>query len=343
MTIDPGRTPKTRARTVDDATLRDRCISTEAAEYTLYVRRLIDEHYGSGGQAKIRRTAERKGIAPAGATRQWLSEQISGRYRHGPPWTATDLIIECLPDTADRPVLRARAQALYQAARQYQPRSRHDIRPDNAGPRRGPAPVPPREQRRANSANLYRRPTPDRQRHGDELQAAREAQSAAEQRAAQAELRATVIRAVHLSDRARLTSATEVVDLRERCALMAVRLQLAGEAAAYRDGELADVVATLAPHDSAPFTSGIDPSAPLPHRLLAAYLCSYADLAGGMCTELAHVAGLDATRIADILSARGRATDSELTDLIAALGAVSRTAWTLAGAAVRHELRSHIP
>ncbi|MDG4785717.1 helix-turn-helix domain-containing protein [Micromonospora sp. WMMD1102] len=110
---------------IDDDTIRARCASTEAAAYTLYVRRLAGGPELAGGPAEVLRRAAARGVLPARFSRQTLSEHLSGRYRHGPPWETTEMIIECLPADAPRDRIRAEAADLHRraeaAAAQHRP------------------------------------------------------------------------------------------------------------------------------------------------------------------------------------------------------------------------------
>ncbi|MEQ4303114.1 helix-turn-helix transcriptional regulator [Plantactinospora sp. B6F1] len=125
---------------IDDDTIRARCATPEAAAYTLYVRHLVAGPGLAGGQAEVLRTAAARRILPVGYTRQTLSEHLSGRYRHGPPWSTTEMIIDCLPEHASRDGVRAEAAALHRAAARravHRARSARTVpdrlRPDNLG------------------------------------------------------------------------------------------------------------------------------------------------------------------------------------------------------------------
>ncbi|MFY1690847.1 hypothetical protein [Plantactinospora sp. WMMB782] len=117
---------------IDDDTIRARCASTEAAAYTLYVRRLAGRPELAGGQAEVLRRAAARGVLPARFGRQTLSEHLSGRYRHGPPWQTTEMIIECLPADVPRDRVRAEAAALHRraeaAAARHRPTARQSAR-----------------------------------------------------------------------------------------------------------------------------------------------------------------------------------------------------------------------
>ncbi|MFY1669250.1 hypothetical protein ACN27G_04700 [Plantactinospora sp. WMMB334] len=126
---------------IDDDTIRARCASAEAAAYTLYVRRLVAGPELAGGQAQVLRTAADRAILPTGYTRQTLSEHLSGRYRHGPPWHTTEMVIRCLSEHAPRDRIRAEAMVLYQAATRHSARrASGPSRPDRPAPDKPPAP-----------------------------------------------------------------------------------------------------------------------------------------------------------------------------------------------------------
>ncbi|MFI6244449.1 hypothetical protein ACIBEF_31840 [Micromonospora sp. NPDC050795] len=174
--------PRRNARpySVDEGTIRTRSANPDAAEYTLYVRGLINDYLGVGGQAKILEHAHNRGLHYPGLNRQKLSEQLS-RYRLGPTWEMTELIIACLPNGCHTAGIRALAAGWYQCARGHLPHGlqrasqppsgqarpaqrpgKRTCHPGTATPTRPPAGTPSRGDRapRQQPADLGERPEP---------------------------------------------------------------------------------------------------------------------------------------------------------------------------------------
>lgn len=307
---------------IDDDLIRTRCASAEAADYTLYVRRLVTGPDVPGGQAEILRTADSRGILPVGYTRQTLSEHLSGRYRHGPPWSTTEMIISCLPAHVSRERVRAEAAARHEAARQA---SRWSS-PDNTGPDR-PVPTSVRSGRRPNA--------PGPGRHGNPTQgrtpnAAPVATSRPDANQFAGAYRRGLDKGLNHRD-----IAVDIADLRADCARLTVLVLLGREPGSHPE-RFAALAAAVDHGQHSPLgqlSGHIDHSAPLPRRALAQYLCTYAELGRTTITELAIRTGLTATTVAEILTARRLPTDAELRDLGAVLGAETMVLWQLAGQA----------
>jgi len=313
--------PRT-SRSIDEETIRTRCSSPEAAEYTLYLRRLVAQH--AGGQAGILRAAAARGVLPHAYTRQTLSEHLSGRYRHGPPWTTAQLIIDCLPDSAPRSLIRNHAAALYAAVPRTAARSDNPERrfrgwdgqrrqSPNAGPVR---PVGPRPTRTPEPGAV---PAPVIPRQAN--QAAHGVGHRYGERPGRGDRHPVVLRDL----------ATEVAELRAECARLRVRVALA-EAGASRE-----LTAGLDRDPRGRFghlAERIDPTAPLPRRALAQYLCAYADLTATGLPELAVRAHLTLAAVAAIMAAHRAPTAGELARLTAVLGADPEP--------VRHLVRSSL-
>lgn len=308
---------------IDDSKIRSRCASPEATDYTLYVRGLISGPEVRGGQAEILRIAAERGLLPTGYTRQTLSEHLSGRYRHGPPWPTTEMIIQCLPDHLPKSRIREQADVLFQAASRAAsraapgPAGRHQNRADLAWPDASTVGV--RWERHANSVPgrhdgpATQRP-PNIPRVRDGAQAGGNAFHPGHRR--------TGYRAGSPAD-----TAAEIADLRAECARLTVALKLALDADRHPDTDLArytDLSAAFAGYQRSrlgQLAGQIDPTAPLMRQALARYLCAYAELGQTPVNELAVRTTLSADAVAEILAARRMPTDVELPRLSAVLGA----------------------
>lgn len=313
---------------IDDDLIRTRCASAEAADYTLYVRRLVTGPDFPGGQAEILRTADSRGILPVGFTRQTLSEHLSGRYRHGPPWRTTEMIIACLPDHVSRERVRIEAVTRYESARQASRRGS----PDNAGPD-SRVPTSVRSGRRRPNA-------PGPGRHGNPIRGRTpNAPPVAPSRPDANQFAGAYRRG---SDRGpnQRDIAVDIADLRADCARLTVLVLLGREPGSHPE-RFAALSAAVGHGKRSPLgqlSGHIDHSTPLPRRALAQYLCAYAELGRTTVTELAIRTGLTAATVAEILTARRLPTDAELGDLGAVLGAEPMVLWQLAGQA--REVRS---
>lgn len=363
------------SRRLDDATVRARCASPEAAAYTLYVRHLVTGPDWPGGQAAILRTAAGRGILPVGYTRQTLSEHLSGRYRHGPPWATTELIIQCLPEYAPKSEIRAQARALHRAAQRRGPRpigpdntggsaSRNresasprrrdaaapdnprssDIDPDTSGPSdTATAPDDPRRRRtpvRSGGPGTHQQGSGTRQQDGhpalrlgrpERMRPRNGLRRADPVRPEGNQLDAAYRPGMGGSRNGGEWTdggwngddiALDIADLRAECARLTVEVLLAHEPGT-AGAEADHLSALFAEHRRSPLdrlAERIDPNAPLLHRALARYLCTYAELGRTTVTELAIRTGLATSTVADILAARRMPDDTELHGLSAVLG-----------------------
>ncbi|AVT30689.1 hypothetical protein C6361_15760 [Plantactinospora sp. BC1] len=323
---------------IHDDTIRARCASPEAAAYTLYVRHLVGGAGLAGGQAEVLRTAAARGFLPVGFGRQTLSEHLSGRYRHGPPWSTTEMIIRCLPEHAPRDRIRAEAATLHraaaraatvrqaavrQAARRSVPDPSHsdnpspDSRtgPDNSADRRPVRdPAGPRPVRRPNAPGPVRRNTP---RPGRTPNSAPIAEVRPDGNQPRGQYGRGAGRGWPGPD-----VAVDIADLRADCARLTVQVLLLGEHGSHPEWTV-DLSAALERRQRSPLgqlSRHIDPNAALAHRALAGYLCAYAELGRTGVTELAIRTGLTAAVVAEILTARRMPTEAELRTLGAVLG-----------------------
>ncbi|MBF9135102.1 helix-turn-helix transcriptional regulator [Plantactinospora sp. S1510] len=311
---------------IDDDLIRTRCASAEAADYTLYVRRLVTGPDFPGGQAEILRTADSRGILPVGYTRQTLSEHLSGRYRHGPPWSTTEMIIACLPAQVPGERVRAEAAARYEAARQASRQASRRGSPDNAGP----------DSRVPTSVRSRRRPNaPGPGRHGNPAQGRTpNAPPVTTARPDANQFTGAYRRGPDKGPNHR-DIAVDIADLRADCARLTVLVLLGREPGSHpeRFAGLSRAVDHGRRSPLGQLSGHIDHTTPLPRRALAQYLCTYAELGRTTITELAIRTGLTATTVADILTARRLPTDAELGDLGAVLGVETMVLWQLASQA----------
>ncbi|GAA3725148.1 hypothetical protein GCM10022225_02580 [Plantactinospora mayteni] len=322
---------------IDDDTIRARCASPEAVAYTLYVRHLVGGPELAGGQAEVLRTAAAREILPARFTRQTLSEHLSGRYRHGPPWSTAEMIIRCLPEHAPRERIRAEAAALHRAAaRQAAHRTGPGrIGSDNVSPDSGTGPdtsVDRRPVRDPAALRTVRRPNAPG-RHGT----AQRWRTPNTPPVADARPDANQPRGQYGRGAGRgwpgRDVALDIADLRADCARLTVQVLLIREPGTHPD-RAAELSAALEQRQRSPLgqlSQHIDPTAALAHRALAQYLCAYAELGRSTVTELAIRTGLTAAVVAEILTARRVPTEAELRDLGAVLGVDNAVVWQLAG------------
>ena len=309
-----------RPYAVDESTIRQRCTNADAAEYTLYVRSLIDDYLGVGGQAQIIRIARARGLNFPGLSRQKLSEQLS-RYRLGPTWEMTELIIRCLPDSCDTDSIRALAAGWYQCARGNLPDGY--MGPVNRPPGKpGLRNVPESEpsvlvlQRRV--ARLQERLEDETTRYLSNLRASENGRNREVRRANQLEAQFHQTRQELFQARA---IAAEVATIREEYARQCVALELVA-APSLRSKPIMDLPKPSAGRDRIRFgllVATIDPQAPAARRALARYLCVYAEFAGASPTELASRADIAATLMMDILAGRLVPTTDHRTRLAAVL------------------------
>lgn len=295
----------TRPYVVDEATIRSRCATPDAAEYTLYVRSLIDDYLGIGGQSEIIRIARKRRLDFPGLNRQKLSEQLS-RYRLGPTWEMTELIIGCLPDSCDTAGIRALAAGWYQCARGHLPDGYAgpvSRPPGKPGLRNVPesGPTIPYLQRKI--ARLQERMKEDTLRYLDNLRASENSRNHEMRRANQFEAQFHQTRDELLRVRA---IAAEVATIREEYARQCVVLELIA-APSLRSKPVIDLPELPAARRRIRFghlVATIDPLAPPARRALARYLCVYAEFAGVSPTELASRADIATTVVMDILAGR---------------------------------------
>ncbi|TDB80220.1 SHOCT domain-containing protein [Micromonospora sp. KC721] len=294
-----------RPYVVDEATIRRRCANPDAAEYTLYVRSLIDDYLGIGGQAEVIRIARRRRLDFPGLNRQKLSEQLS-RYRHGPTWEMTELIIGCLPDSCDTASIRAVAAGWYECARGQRPQGYDgpvSRPPGKPGQRNVPESEPAVPVLQRKLARLQERLTTETRRYIDNLRASENGRHREVRRANQLEAQFHQTRDELLRVRA---IAAEVATIREEYARQCVYLELIA-APALRAKPVIDLPEPLATRRRIRFghlVATIDPQAPPARRALARYLCVYAEFAGVSPTELASRADIAVTVTMDILAGR---------------------------------------
>ncbi|MEU6077594.1 SHOCT domain-containing protein [Micromonospora sp. NPDC047074] len=324
----------TRPYAVDEATIRRRCANPDAAEYTLYVRSLIDDYLGIGGQSAIIRNARKRRLDFPGLNRQKLSEQLS-RYRLGPTWEMTELIIGCLPDSCDIASIRAVAAGWYECARGHRPHgyngpvSRPQGKPgqDNV-PESEPA-VPVLQRKLARLQDRLRDETA---RHIDNLRASENSRNHEVRRANQLEAQFHQTRDELLRIKA---IAAEVATLREDYARQCAYLEFIA-APTLRGKPVIDLpeppVARRRIHFGL-LVASIDRQAPPARRALARYLCAYAEVLGASPTELASRADIAVTVTMDILAGRLVPTAAHATRLATVLDCVPETLRHLSAAA----------
>jgi len=284
----------TRPYVVDESTIRRRCATPDAAEYTLYVRSLIDDYLGINGQSQILRNARIRRLDFPGLSRQKLSEQLS-RYRLGPTWEMVELIIGCLPDSCDTSSIRALAAGWYQCARGRLPDG-------YTGPVSRPAGKPelrevpdsgpniPALQRRI--ARMQDRSREDTDRYLETLRRVEQGRQQEMRRADELERRFHQTREELLGLR---TIAAEVATIREEYARQCVTLELIA-APGLRAKPVIGLPALPTTRRRVRFghlVATIDPQAPPARRALARYLCVYAEFAGVSARELAARANID--------------------------------------------------
>ncbi|MFG3423376.1 hypothetical protein [Micromonospora sp. NPDC048063] len=316
----------TRPYVVDEATIRRRSANPDAAEYTLYVRSLIDDYLGIGGQSAIIRNARKRRLDFPGLNRQKLSEQLS-RYRLGPTWEMTELIIGCLPDSCDIASIRALAAGWYECARGHRPHGYNgpvSRPPGKPGQRNVPEsePVVPVLQRKI--ARLQDRLREETARYIDNLRASENSRNYEVRRANQLEAQFHQTRDELLRVK---TIAAEVATLREDYARQCVYLELIA-APALRGKPIIDLPEPPAARRRirlGHLVATIDPQAPPARRALARYLCVYAEFAGVSPTELASRADIAATVTMDVLAGRLVPTTAHATRLTAVLDCVPET------------------
>ncbi|GAA2216872.1 hypothetical protein ACFY2R_30125 [Micromonospora olivasterospora] len=305
-----------RPYAVDESTIRRRCANPDAAEYTLYVRSLIDDYLGLNGQPQILRNARMRGLHFPGLSRQKLSEQLS-RYRLGPTWEMVELIIACLPDSCDTSSIRVLAAGWYQCARGQLPDG-------YTGPVSRPAgkpalrnvpdsgPTIPSLQRRI--ARLQDRLREDTDRYLDNLRRVENGRQNEMRRANQLEQQFHQTREELLKVR---TVAAEVATIREEYARQCVTLELIA-APGLRAKPVIDLPELPTARRRIRFghlVATIDPQAPPARRALARYLCVYAEFAGVSPTELAARANIDTTVMMDALAGRTLLADLHIASL----------------------------
>ncbi len=334
MSTYPAPRRNTRPYAVDEATIRKRCANPDAAEYTLYVRSLIHDYLGIGGQAKILEHARARGLHYPGLNRQKLSEQLS-RYRLGPTWEMTELIIACLPDSCDTASIRALAAGWYQCARGQLP---HGYKgpvsrpPGKPGHRNVPESEPsiPVLQRRL--ARLQERLHAENLRHIDNLRTSEKARNQALRHANQIESQFHQTREELLRLR---TIAAEIATIREEYARQCVALELIATPDLRTKPiiDLPELPATRRRIRFGVLVATIDATAPPARRALARYLCVHAELAGISPTELATRADIATTVTTDILAGRRTPTTAHATRLAAVLNCEPDTLHHLTNAA----------
>lgn len=320
---------------VDEATIRERCATSQAADYTLFVRSLIDNHLGEGGQSQILRIAKERGLDFPGLNRQKVSEQLS-RYTNGPTWDMVELIIACLPtDESETAQIRALAAGWYQCARGRLPEgytgpvSRPEGQPELRNvPESGP--TVPSLQRRI--AHLQVRMREDTEQYLRNLRQSENGRLREASRANQLERQFLQTREELLTVR---TIATQVATIREEYARQCVMLELIA-APSLRAMPIIDLPALPDTRRRIRFghlVATINTQAPPARRALARYLCVYAEFAGVSPTELAARAHIPTTEVLDILAGRLLPTTAQGTELTTVLGCVPDTVQHLTTAA----------
>ncbi|MFI5838031.1 hypothetical protein ACIA5A_30610 [Micromonospora sp. NPDC051300] len=311
---------------VDSATIRRRVKNPDAAEYTLYVRSLISD-YVDGGQAQILRTAHTRRLTFPGLNRQKLSENLNGRYRLGPSWDITELIIGCLPDSCDTASIRAHAAGWYQCARNQLPdRYNGPVSrpPGKPGLRNVPESEPAVPVLQRKLARLQERLRDETSRHVENLRASENGRNYEIQRANEIEARFHETREELLRVK---TIAADVATIREEYARQCVALELIA-APLLRDTPIVDFPELPTTRRRIRFghlVATIDAQAPPARRALARYLCAYAEFAGTSITELASRTDLAAIAVTDILAGRLVPSAADATRLAVALHCVPDT------------------
>ncbi|MFI6134050.1 hypothetical protein [Micromonospora sp. NPDC051141] len=336
MSTAARRPPSRNARpyAVDEATIRRRCANPEAAEYTLYVRGLIDDYLGIGGQSAIIRNARKRRLDFPGLNRQKLSEQLS-RYRLGPTWEMTELIIGCLPDSCDTASIRALAAGWYECARGHRPygyngpvsRPPGKLGQDNV-PESEPA-VPVLQRKLARLQDRLRDETA---RYLENLRTSENGRNNEIRRANQLEAQFHQTRDELLRVK---TIAADVATLREDYARQCAYLEFIA-APTLRGKPIIDLPEPPLARRRIHFgllVASIDAQAPPARRALARYLCAYAEVVGVSSTELASRADIAVTVTMDILAGRLVPTAAHATRLAAVLDCVPETLRHLSTAA----------
>ncbi|MEH0930894.1 helix-turn-helix domain-containing protein [Micromonospora sp. CPCC 205558] len=312
------REPRRNARpyTVDEDTIRTRSANPDAAEYTLYVRSLINDYLGFGGQAKVLEHAHNRGLHYPGLNRQKLSEQLS-RYRRGPTWEMTELIIACLPDSCDTAGIRALAAGWYQCARGHLPDGYNgpvSRPPGKPGQRNVPESEPAIPVLQRQVARLQERLRAETERHVSNLRTSENARNQAVRQANQLEVQFHQVREELLRVR---SIAAEIATIREEYARQCVALELLA-APGLRTTPIIDLPQLPATHRRIRFgllVATIDAQAPPTRRALARYLCVYAEFAGIPPAELATRADIATAVTTDILAGRHVPTAAHATRL----------------------------
>ncbi|WP_238672486.1 hypothetical protein [Micromonospora alfalfae] len=298
------------------------------------MRRLIDDHLGVGGQAKILEHAHNRGLHYPGLNRQKVSEQLS-RYRLGPTWEMTELIIACLPDSCDTAGIRALAAGWYQCARGQLPHGYNgpvSRPPGKPGQRNVPESEPAIPVLQRQVARLQERLRAEAERHVSNLRASENARNDAVRVANQLEVQFHQTREELLRVR---TIAAEVATIREEYARQCVALELVA-APSLRSTPVIDLPKLPVTRRRVRFgllVTGIDTQAPPARRALARYLCVYAELIGVSSTELARRADIATTVTMDILAGRLVPTAGHATQLTTVLNCEPDTLRSLISAA----------
>ncbi|MGI5146842.1 hypothetical protein ACQEVC_10725 [Plantactinospora sp. CA-294935] len=322
-------------RAVDDNEIRRRSVNTAAADYTLYVRHLIEQYHGVGGQAAVLRIARRKGILPTGFTRQSLSEQLNGRYKHGPMWSTTLMVINSLPDECDTASILATAAGLHAHARR-------SIPPGYDGPTSWPPDSEPRPEIPESNPTIPKLQDTiarHRRQHRTEIENLLNTLRTVQDRRREADQRADRAEAQYLTTREELlalkATAAETATLREEYARLAAEFELlaAPGLRTHRLLDLPDLPHTRQRVRLGHLAQAIDPTAPPARRAVARYLCAYTEFAGATTAELSVRAGLHPATVQDILTARRAPTDAQADEIAAVLHADRTTARHLAALA----------
>ncbi|MGW0431754.1 hypothetical protein ACWDV4_04270 [Micromonospora sp. NPDC003197] len=321
MPTGPDPTPKPRKprpHTLADDTVRKRCATPEAAAYTLYVRQLIEEHYQLDGQATLLRVAKDRGVLVVGFDRRSLSEQISGKYKRGPNWPTTEMVVRALPKGCDTEALLAHAAGLYQRARKEAPPgykgaiSRLDDDPVLPEvPESGPPTV---EKLQATIARMRRRHHEETTRQLESIRIAQRQRRDADMRADQLETELLKVRELYLGAR---TEAAQLATLREECARLSVEQELlvTPQLRSRRILDLPELTHARQRVRVGHLAQSIDSTAPRWRRALARYLCTYAEMLGVTMAELSVRAGISPAVVQDTLTGRRSPADSDLRDI----------------------------
>ena len=331
-------------RRVPDETVRARCASPAAADYTLFMRDMVDKYTN---QAGIIDRAERRGVKPP-LTRQALSEQLTGGYRNGPKWPMVEVIVDCLPEEEatgqrlDKARLKAQAAGWYRAARKGRPPGYHGPvidPPTGAGhDRDSEGELVGEDALRAQVAQLTylreqegRRAVKQATEWKDVLTTERQRSAHWEDRAENMEQEFMREREARLAAESRARNMPRLLEAYARLCADQQRATVPADAvvASGRHGPLEAEVTGRPLYQ-------IDPSAPPPTRALAAYLGAYAEYIDLPAGAVATRAGLRPAVLQHILGGHRLPSHDELAGLVNATGADPATATSYLMRAEQH-------